>query len=464
MKRALFAIALLALAATTEAGKRRAVAPPPVPVVDQRYLNAAKQTAAWLTSLERVTADGLAWPSADGIEGGYGHSMDGGAAGIGTFFLRLYEVTREPQWLAKAEGAAQLIAADYRANRIYGHDWLQGSAGSAHFLLVMFEATRKPEYLDAAKIIGEYQLANAIVDGDGIYWKHHPTLENVYTGVAHGAGGLGLFLVDLHAATGDARYLDAAERAYRWISKHSLPLGSNAVTWKRLTTDSAGYNGWCGGSVGLVRFFDALHHATGKVEYLEAWRRTVEGLYAGRFVFRGPTPLNAWGWAPGDARGFGTIYCHGTSGSIAVLADAAARTGDVRYAESVSAGGRWLDSVAVQGPAGATWEHSAGGSLREHGLFTGTAAVGHASLRVYAATKDETHLARAITAAEYLLAIAEHPQPGLTRWLNRSDTSVTPRYDTGWYSGGAGMALFLIELHEALQGVPMKARLMPANP
>jgi hypothetical protein len=70
---------------------------------------------------------------------------------------------------------------------------------------------------------------------------------------------------------------------------------------------------------------------------------------------------------------------------------------------------------------------------------------------------------RAITAAEYLLAIADHPQSGLTRWLNRADTSVTPRYDTGWYSG-AGMALFLIELHETLQGVEMKPRLMPANP
>jgi uncharacterized protein YyaL (SSP411 family) len=179
---------------------------------------------------------------------------------------------------------------------------------------------------------------------------------------------------------------------------------------------------------------------------------------------RGPTALHAWGYAPGDLGGFGTIYCHGTSGVMTVLADAAARSGDTRYAESVVAGGRWLDSVAVKASVGATWEHVAGGTLREHGLMTGTAAVGHASLKVYAATKDETHLARAITAADYLLAIAEHPQPGMTRWLHRADNSVTPRYDTGWYSGGAGMALFLIELHEALQGVPMKERLLPANP
>jgi uncharacterized protein YyaL (SSP411 family) len=464
---ALISFALLIATLPLRAERRRPVTPlPPEPVSDTRFVDAAREAGAWLTSLEIRSGAQLRWPRTDGAgSAGGGTGIDAGASGIAAFFLRLYEVTREPQWLEKAEGGARYVAAEYSAGRISSHEWLGGAAGGGDFLLEMYARTKRPEYLEGARAAGSWLLAAAIVDGDGVYWRHHPDNPNIYTGIAHGAAGSGVFLVRLYEATGDGRFLDRAERTFRWMRKHELRLGAaEALGWKRLTTDTTAYNGWCGGAVGNLAFFDALYQATGNAEYLAAWRATIEGLSVGASR-RQETPLEvAWGYSPFASRSFPTVYCHGTSSTAAVLAEAALRTGDVRYAELAEAGGRWLDSVALPQRAGKTWQHIAGSTLLETGLLTGAASVGHASLRLYGLNRQPQHLLRAIEAAEYLLDIADHPAPGRTRWLNRMDSSSTPRYDTGWYSGGAGIGIFLLELHDALRGVMPGTRFSVINP
>lgn len=451
------------------AAKRRAVAPR-TPAASP-YLSEAIAAAEWIASLERPAPGGrgVAWPAKEGAPG-VTIGINSGAAGVGAYFLRLYQSSGDARWLDKAERGAQFILSEFRAGRFYTHEWLDGGAGASHFLLELHAVTRNQEYLDGAHLFGAFVLRNAIVDGDGIYWKHSPQHEKTYTGIAHGAAGTAILLVRLYLASGDARYLDAAERTYRWMSRYTLPVTSSApaITWKRLITDDAGYNGWCGGSMGIASLLDELHRATGKAEYLDAWRATTEGLYA---LAVHPTPERAmWTYystpyTPGrDSRPI--VYCHGTSANATVVADGAKRTGDVRYAEAAAAAGRWLDSVAIAAPAGARWAHLAGSPYLESGLLTGTASVGHASLELYAATGDAAHLQRAINAAQFLLATADHPQEGQSRWLNRApDNSGEPvEYRTGWYSGAAGIGIFLVELHDTLRGLPMETRFSPMNP
>jgi uncharacterized protein YyaL (SSP411 family) len=469
MSRRLPALLALAVVLSLPAyAKRRVVAPRPV--LDSSYLTEAIAAAEWITSLERPTAGGrgLGWPAQPGANLS-GTGVNSGAAGIGAYFLRLHRSTGDPRWLDKAERGAQTIMAEFRLGRFNTHEWLEGSAGAGHFLLELHAATRKAEYLDATHLAGNFILGNAIVDGDGVYWKHSPQHERTYTGVAHGSAGTAIFLVRLYGASGDSRYLDMAERTYRWLSRYTLPVESSvpAITWKRLITDDAGYNGWCGGSMGIVYLLDELHRATGKAEYLDAWRATIEGLHA--LAVR-PTPEQAlWTYysTPYTTRtSRPVVYCHGTSANSTVVAEAAKRTGDARYAEAAAAAGRWLDSVAIAEAGGARWAHLAGSSYLESGLLTGTASVGHASLELYAATGDAAHLQRALRAAQWLLATADHPAVAQSRWLNRTeDGSGEPvEYRTGWYSGAAGIGIFLVELHDTLRGVPMETRFSPMSP
>ncbi|HYO76789.1 MAG TPA: lanthionine synthetase LanC family protein [Thermoanaerobaculia bacterium] len=468
---ALVAVALVMSSIPVEA-KRRAVAPRAPSVVETSpYLDEALSVAAWLTSLERSTPTGaLNWPPVEG-RAGASIGIDAGAAGIGSFFLRLHQTTRDPKWLDKAERGAQFVLSEFRAGRFNTHEWLGGSAGAADFLLELYALTRNEVYLQGAHLAGESLIRTAIVDGDGVYWKHNAQIENTYTGVAHGAAGAAIFLVKLYNVTKDSRDLDTAERTYRWLTRYKLELPSTtsrAITWKRLTTDTKGYNGWCGGSMGIAFLLDELHRATGKAEYLDLWNATAEGLWIGASRPR-EAPLEiGWVHAPtigGRTDNLGTAYCHGTAGNGVTLAEAAVRNGAAYFAEGTDAAGRWLDRVAVADRGGALWEHFIGGGYRETGLFTGTASVGHGSLKMYALTGNAAHLNRARTAARYLLGVAEHPRPGQTRWLNRYDnSSETREYRTGMYSGVAGIGLFLIELHDAERGRQVPVRFSPLHP
>lgn len=471
MNRRLPALLLIAvvLSSFPARAKRRAVTPraPLSP-----YLAEAIAAAEWITSMERPAAGGrgLAWLQKEGSPA-MTVGINSGAAGIGAYFLRLYRSTGDARWLDKAERGAQFIVSELRAGRFYTHEWLDGGAGATHFLLELHAVKPNGEYLEAAHRYGTFVLGNAIADGDGIYWKHSPQHEKTYTGVAHGAAGTAIVLVRLYLASGDSRYLDAAERTYRWLLRYTLPVAGGAgpaITWKRLVTDEAGYHGWCGGSMGILALLDELHKATGKAEYLDAWRATIEGLYV--LSTRTEPDQAFWTYtsvpyAPRTSRPI--VYCHGTSSNATVLAEAAKRTGDARYAEAAAAAGRWLDAMAITAPEGARWAHLAGSRYLESGLLTGTASVGHASLELYAATGDPAHLQRAIRAGQFLLATANHPREGQARWLNRTenDGSDDPvEYRTGWYSGAAGIGIFLVELHDALRGVPMDLRFTPMNP
>jgi uncharacterized protein YyaL (SSP411 family) len=465
----LVAVALL-LSAFPAHAKRRAVVPRPPSVVEaSAYLNEAIAAAEWLATLERPTSTGLAWARGEGQNAG-GIGVDSGAAGIGAFHLRLYQTTRQPRFLDKAQRAAAYIASEFRAGRFYSHEWLAGGAGGGDFLLQVYAVTNDQSLLHAAHLVGDSLIRTAIRDGDGIYWKHNPQIVNVYTGIAHGAAGSAMFLVKLYNAGRDSRYLAAAEEAYRWIARHTIELQAapRAITWKRLITDSAGYNGWCGGSMGMALLLDELHRATGKQEYLDAWMATAEGLLVGA-ARPELTPLElAWGHAPatGTALGLSTAYCHGTSANAVILAEAVVRTGEARFASAPAAAGRWLDRVAIAGPGGGhLWEHFVGGRYRETGLLTGAASVGHGSLKLYALTGDVAHLQRAGSAAAYLTAVADHPRPGQSRWLDRFDNSGEPPvYESGIYGGAAGIGIFLLELHDSQRGRLLSNRFSPMNP
>jgi rhamnogalacturonyl hydrolase YesR len=371
------ALAIAFLLSSVPAFARRRAVTPRGPSTSP-YLTEAIAAAEWLTSLERTAgANALSWPA---VEGGTSvvTGIDNGAAGIGAYFLKLYESTRDPRWLDKAERAARFVMSEHRAGRYSAHDWLAGSSGAGEFLLAVYAASQKQEFLDGAKGAGDYLLRVAIVDGDGVYWKHAPTFERTYTGLAHGAAGVGIFLVRLYEATNDTRYLDYAKRAYHWLKAYQVNLPGKAAIalgWKRLTTDSDGYTGWCGGAAGIVTFVDELHRVTGKAEYLDAWRATIEGLYVSATHPRDDEAA-WWRYTRNEGPSLAVIYCHGTAANATIVANAAARTGDARYIDLTADAARWLDRIAIETSEGLLWQHFSHGDLRERGLQTGTASVG----------------------------------------------------------------------------------------
>ncbi len=394
--------------------------------------------------------DGLAWVYSTDSPYVTGPGIDGGASGVGFFLLRLYRATGDAAYLEKARKAANYVAA--RSSSIDSYDWLNGAAGCGEFLLAMQAATSDERYLTGARAYADWLIAHAVVSGDGIHWTL-PQLTHDYTGLAHGPAGVGIFLIDLYQATHEQAYLDNAKRAWNWTARYSINAGTNATTWKRLTTDNVDYPGWCGGSTGILFFLHRLFDVTGETVYRDALIQTADGFLAtaidsndGKLAWRQYGPSSA----------LSTIYCHGVASAAAALEDAYVVTNDARYRNAAMKAAAWIDAAAAPQKSGLSWHHDPTSIYHFTGFLTGTASVGHTYLRLYRAERNSAYLQQAHAAAAFLESIADHPAAGQSRWLDQLNAQqagdTAPTYQTGWYEGAAGVGLFFLELDEADNG------------
>ena len=86
-------------------------------LTDEDYLNSAIETANWLKTLEIKTEHGKIWKNFPDEQNGFGRdimlfgptNIYSGSAGIGIFFLRLYEATKDEKYLEEAKEAANHI-------------------------------------------------------------------------------------------------------------------------------------------------------------------------------------------------------------------------------------------------------------------------------------------------------------------------------------------------------------------
>lgn len=416
------------------------------------YLDAARGAAAWLESIavSDPSTKGLSWPRSD-MSSIRMTGMDEGSAGIGEFFLQLYRATLDTQYLNVAEGASDYVYDQYRRGNFFGPDWLAGAAGGGTFFVDMFRATREERFLDRAKFVAQWLIDNATHDGDGYYWRHYAGFPKLYTGMAHGAAGVGAFFLGLFVESGDSTYLHYADGALRWSSRYTVQLSDSTIGWKRLTTDTVPYHLWCGGSTGMVFFLDSLYRATGESRYRDLLRQTAVGLRDEAVSTDGGV---AWHYTTSDVS-FPLIYCHGTASTALALYLAGSELGDATLTSTAARGAAWLRNVERKsGPSDHSWPHILGWNQYDTGLYTGTASVGRSFLGYHGFDPDSGFMNEAEAAASYLLSVADHPAAGQLRWINYTSPD-DPDYDvkayySGLYSGTAGVGTFFLELYRAI--------------
>lgn len=379
--------------------------------------------------------------------------MDEGSAGIGEFLLKLHQATLDAQYLQMAEQASNHVYAEYQKRNFNGPDWLAGAAGGGSFFLEIFRTTGDTLYLDRAEFTARWLINNVYSDGTGYYWRHSPTFPKLYTGIAHGAGGIGMFFLGLFAETRDSLYLRYAEGALRWAEQFTVQLGPSSIGWKRLTTDAVPYHLWCGGSTGMVFILDSLYRVTGDTVYKNLLAETAAGLKDAAVPNNGGV---AWHYTTDDAS-FPVIYCHGTASTAHALYLAGSTLGDETLVSTAGRGAAWLKNVKrSSGSSGCSWPHILGWDQYDTGVFTGTASVGHAFINYYRYDANPDFLSEAKAAASYLMSVADHPANGQVRWISYTSPD-NPDYDvkcyyTGLYSGTAGIATFFLELYQLLSG------------
>lgn len=181
----------------------------------------------------------------------------GGQLGVALCAARVGAGLDEPGLI---ERAGELVAAlDYEAEPIE-NDLIAGRAGGVLALLALRELGVEEATPERAITLGSGLLAAADRDEEGWSWPtpSAPEQRNL-TGLSHGAAGIGLALLELHRASGEEDFRDAADAAFAY--ERSL-YDAGARNWPDLREHALrGWPGeapppcstlWCHGAPGIA--------------------------------------------------------------------------------------------------------------------------------------------------------------------------------------------------------------------
>lgn len=288
----------------------------------------------------------------------------GGGSGIGSL---VYALTRSATLLAdealvdEAFAASELITdALIGADRSY--DVLAGSAGAALGLLALHRERPNDCLLDRAIACGFHLAAHRRACALGGHaWRTLGKRE--LTGFSHGASGIALALLRLHHASGERRFLHAAQGALRY---EDALFSEGAKNWPDLRQSASQATRtvyacqWCHGApgIGLARIgaLEVLDNACGR-SYIEAAIGTT---------------------AEGPELAVDHLCC-GNFGRLEVLLVAGRRLGRsdlVREAQCRA------DDLVTRAENGRGFRCSAGLDEFSPGFFTGLSGIGYELLRI----------------------------------------------------------------------------------
>jgi len=420
-----------------------------------KYFQGAKAAAAWLRATAVETPKGLVWRRVpDDPDSPVETNLYHGDAGVAIFFAQLYRYTRDPADLRTLRGAADALYAaiprgaaarrltqeqlglytglpgvavalqeaflatgeeryrigarratllvkralertlrpspeEDRAEPVL--DVVSGYAGTGLFLLWAHRVLSDQEALQLATQLGDRLLALAERVKTGLRWRMRPGAERIMPNFSHGTAGVAYFLADLHQATKERRFLEAAEQA----AEHLWALASQSARPGLAPHHLDGgeelfYLSWCHGPAGTGRLFVLLWKITGDEKY-ERWLRE-----QARAVLDMGAPAER---SEGYWNNVG--QCCGTAGVGEFFFGLAQQFGDRRFFNvALQAGDVLLQAMTRDAAAGGgKWvqaEHRARPeeTFAQTGFMQGAAGVGLFLLRLDAALNDERAGAR----------------------------------------------------------------------
>jgi len=275
------------------------------------YLQFAEQTANWIKTNEKKGKFGKLWTqSPDSTENFDDYPMltpkaiYGGSAGVGFFYLRLYQVTKNPEYLENAEAAAKEIIETDEGKEFYKRTfslgvtedklvhvknmpgWIagfnNGPTGQAYFVLKLYEITKKESYLKFAEKAADDVLSFAKTEGDGIYWSEQ--LDYC------GDGSYIPFFAELYRITKDEKYVKASGAFGNYLLTKGKPAPKGGTYWNVVDLTIIDFPKdvfWVNlahGTSGVGYIFAIIYQLTKEEKFLAAAKEAakyIEGLAVG---------------------------------------------------------------------------------------------------------------------------------------------------------------------------------------
>jgi type 2 lantibiotic biosynthesis protein LanM len=253
-----------------------------------------------------------------------------------------------------------------------GLDVISGSAGAIPFLLDVHQKHANDFLLELAIRHGEHLLTTARKNEFGWSWNTMDSPRDL-TGFSHGTAGIALALLELHAKTGEPRFRDAADQAFRYERHYYNAEQENWPDFRSFTAENPEAPTvcsvtWCHGAPGIGLSRLRAYELTGQEVYRDeasaALRTTARMLSA-------------------SAQGLQDNFslCHGACGNAELLICASEVLGDPSQMKLVS-------EVAESGieryrKTNLPWPCGVPGGGETPNLMLGLAGIGYFYLRVF---------------------------------------------------------------------------------
>lgn len=336
-----------------------------------------------------------------------------------------------------------------------------GAAGVGSFFLNMFDTFNDNQYLQVAEKAGQYILSQAITNGttykvifgeednQSILWYRAENSITAYSGLKYGNAGISSYLLDLFERTGNETYLNYAEWSLQTLLRVVLD-SYEGMTWS-YSFDSTPLWDIMYGTGGKGLAFLKAYGVTGNETYLEIAEEisnsiltksevsedTNEGV---RNIYFTTDPLYKFyftGLMNGQA-GMGMYFLK--------LYEVTQDTNLLRYARQF---GNYLIQVGKE-----VWDYGGSDLLTQNpnsegtylGLSAGSAGIGLFFLKLYQETEEVKYLEPAVRVHQLLEKESQGKKDGHTYWYVQKKGSDENSIHTGLSTGVAGIGLFYSEL------------------
>ncbi len=453
------------------------------PYTANDYIKIAEETAEWIKTTEKITKYGKRWiqsPDSDEDFSDYPmlteKAMYGGSAGIGLFYLRLYQATGKKVYLDEAKAAAaDLIATDEGVEfykKALGSKatedklihvknmpgWIAGThngpVGAGFFIMNLYKVTKEQEYLNYAIKVAQDLLAVAIEDERGIHFSN----ENDVCG----DGGFITYLIALYHITENQKYLEKAIAIGDYILALGIEDPRGGKHWRVVDTtiidfpEDVFWVNMAHGTSGVGWLFAILYQASGQKRFLQGAKDAAEYIKA---LAVGDENAVLVPYLDSLERGPSTEFyylswCHGPAGTAILFKALYEITQDEEYLS-------WVKRLARGIIEAGAPEQFSRGYWKSQSLCCGTPGILEHFVSVYKLTGEEEFLKYAKRAARTVIGqsqVDDDPQDiyklsAQRRWLGnwwRTIPNEVHSY-TGLYIGSAGNAWSLLSLAGVLK-------------
>lgn len=420
-----------------------------------KYIGIAEDVEKWLKRYEVKKSKGKSWKISSGEGSSDGDELAGkltdrtiysGAAGIGYFYIQLYEATGKKEYLEEAVEAGEYLLDTFTPELGKKPGIHTGLSGEGLFAELLYKKTGEEKYREYAKKAGDTVYEQAVHEDGTIHWYN--LIDYM------GDGSTVAYWIYLAEITGEKKYLQYAKEALDYIISLVVNNDDGTVNWNFLEINNYFKNlpsggvipNFAHGTAGIVYLLTKYYEATKDDYYLSY---AVKGFdFLEKIAVKdGNAAIVPYIYWKDTGEHFDVFYlslCHGPVGEGVVAKELFKATGDDRYIKFY----RQQTEALIKAGAERKWSP---------GYWNDCVCCGAAGVLLHFAdgittAGDEIYKQKAIETSGKLIGDAFRDGKG-TRWYNAWTRVMPWNVDAylGYYIGAAGVAGSLLSLYGKLE-------------